>query len=268
MPVMPDWIAPWFIPALAMMFFTAMFQGTTGFGMALICTPLLAALAGTRTAVECITLVATTTTATIAYSYRAHWDLKRAIWLGAPLLAGTPLGVLLLKYLTDTQLKMGLGVVLILTSGTFVAGWLRRRTAEAGAQVPDEKPSTPAHISPAICIAVGGTSGVLGGATGITGPLMANYLIRTGISRESFKVTLNLIFTASALWRSSCYLAMGMIHRQTFCTALLLIPVAVLGTHAGIRMDKRIPAQHFIPLVHVLLTGLGVWMVVSGFRQG
>jgi len=266
MPPLPEWIAPWFLPALAMMFFTAMFQGTTGFGMALICTPLLAAITGTRTAVECITLVATTTTATIAYSYRAHWDLKRALWLGAPLLAGTPVGVLLLKYLTDKQLNMGVGVVLLFTSGTYVFGWLTRRAAAADAATPEEKPAPPAHISPAVCIAVGGTSGILGGATGITGPLMANYLIRTGISRESFKVTLNLIFTASALWRSSCYVAMGMIHRQTLCTALLLIPVAVLGTHAGMRLDKRIPAEHFIPLVHVLLLGLGVWMVVSGLR--
>ena len=265
--MMPELLAPWLLPALAIVFFSAMFQGTTGFGMALLCTPLLATLIDPRTAVECVTVVAMATTATIAYSYRSHWDLKRAAWLGAPLLVGTPFGVLLLKILSDAQLKAGVGALLLATSGTYVAGMIFKKTTEAGTIAAAADPAHPAHISPAACIVVGGTSGLLGGATGITGPLLANYLIRTGISRESFKVTLNLIFTASAFWRTGCYVAMGLLHRQTLLSALLLIPVALLGTFAGMRLDKKIPAEHFIRIVHVLLLMLGTWMVVSGLRQ-
>lgn len=258
-------LVPWFVPALAAVFFCALFQGTTGFGMALLCIPILTTMTDTHTAVECVTIVATATTASIAFAYRRHWDLKRAAWLGVPLLIGTPLGVLLLKILTDWQLKMGVGVLLLFTSGTYVVNMLLKARSAADAR-PAAEPKPMPH-SPTACLVVGGTSGVLGGATGITGPLMANYLIRMGISRESFKVTLNLIFTASALWRTGCYLACGMVERATLINALLLIPIAMLGTQAGIRLDKRIPAEHFISLIHVLLVGLGIWFVVAGYHH-
>lgn len=264
-------LTSWLLPAMVAVFFTAAFQGTTGFGMALLGVPALALLIDPSTAVECITFVSIGTAAAIAYSYRKHWDLRRAAWLGVPLLAGTPLGVYVMKLLTNAQIGIGIGVLLIVTSGAYVIGFLLQR----GTEVKKEMSAAPdcatdggiAPYSRTTCLVVGGTSGVMGGATGMTGPLLANYLIRTGISRESFKVTLNLIFTASALWRAGIYVGTGMIEGRTLLSALLLMPVALLGTLAGMRMDKRIPAEQFIRVVHVLLLGLGTWFVIAGCRK-
>ena len=47
---------------------TVLFQGTTGFGMSLLCIPILAALTEPRTAIECVTVAALGTTTTIAYT--------------------------------------------------------------------------------------------------------------------------------------------------------------------------------------------------------
>jgi uncharacterized membrane protein YfcA len=256
------------LSAMLAVFFTAAFQATTGFGMALIGVPALTLLIDPRSAVECITFVSITSTATIAYSYRSHWDLQRAAWLGVPLLAATPVGVYLLNLLSDAQMRIGVAALLLLTSGMFVVNLLIRKYVGVGGTAPSERVAERSvgkrDYSRSACLLVGGTSGVMGGATGMTGPLLANYLIRTGISRESFKVTLNLIFTASALWRASLYVGSGMITRETYIATLLLTPVALLGTQAGMRLDKRIPAEHFITVVHFFLLLLGGWLLFSG----
>ena len=267
-PVSPEFptSAAWIAPAAAAVFVTSIFQGVCGFGMALLCIPILAALTNPKMAIECMTVASLGTTATMAFAYRSHWDLRRAAWLGIPLLVGTPFGVYLLKVLSDNQLKAGVGLLLVFTSGAYVLQFILSKLKGGANAVPASGDAENGGYSHPACVVVGSLSGVLGGATGMTGPLLANYLIRTGIQREAFKVTLNLIFTASAAWRSSLFLSGGMIPGGLLLWSLSFIPIAALGTLLGMRLDRRIPPEHFISVVHFLLLGLGVWFLVMSWR--
>jgi hypothetical protein len=265
-PLDPATSTVWIAPAAVAVFATSIFQGACGFGMALLCIPMLAMLVEPRMAVECMTVASLGTTATMAFAYRSHWDVRRAAWLGIPLLVGTPFGVYLLKVLTDNQLKAGVGIFLIVTSGAYVIQFMLGKhkggadVAPASGDMENDRYSHPA------CVVVGFLSGVLGGATGLTGPLLANYLIRTGIQREAFKATLSLIFTASGAWRSTLFVSGGMIKGDLLLWSLAFIPISACGTFIGMRLDRRIPAAHFVSVVHFLLLGMGVWFLVMSWR--
>ena len=132
------------------------------------------------------------------------------------ILVMAPFGVHLLKILTAAQLKLGLGLVLIAsTSAHFFKSGAKGGSVAAG----------PVMHSPVTTVCVGGISGVFGGALGMTGPLLADHLIKTGIRSEGFKVTLNLVFVLSAIWRTGLYLQQDILSGHTLMLGLTAVPV-------------------------------------------
>ena len=71
---------------------------------------------------------------------------------------------------------------------------------------------------------------------------------------------------SSAAWRSSLFLANGMLKGSLLLWSLAFIPLSIVGTFVGTRLDRRIPAEHFITIVHFLLLGLGVWFLALSAR--
>jgi uncharacterized protein len=256
---------PWFWPAAAIVLGSAAFQGASGFGMALIALPLLMALAGPQMAVPIITLAALIPPLVVLRVYRRHWEPGLSAWLGVPTLLTAPFGVHLLKIMTEPQLKMSLGAVLVGSAAWhFLKAKLFPRTfGETKVLAPGEKP----RHSRVICVLIGAFSGVLGGAMGMTGPLIADFLIKSGISREAFKATLNLVFLASAVWRTGLYFWQGVTTGGALGIGVTLMPLALLGTMIGLLADKKIPASKFVGYTQAMLLLIGAWLFVNGWRS-
>lgn len=267
--------APWFWPAAAIVFGTSCFQGLSGFGMALIAIPCLVAIVEPQFAVPIITLIAISTTLLTTVMYWRHLLPKQALWLGVPTLLASPLGTYLLKVLSTSQLKAGVGCVLVLTSGWQLAKSFLiappEKLTDIGVKEPGVVPigSNPdldaEFLSPASRIAsvfIGGCSGVMGGAIGMTGPLLADYLIKTGMKRESFKVTMSVIFLASSIWRTGLYFSDGFLNESVLTCGLLFIPVALLGTYVGLHYGKRFSMERFKTFIHWTLLGFGIWFLI------
>lgn len=257
---------PWFAFAVLIVFVSAFIQGLSGFGMALLAVPLLLSQPGIGIhAVPCLTIVAFGTVVEVLYRYRRHLDLERTLWLAIPALVSTPLGVELLQRVPLPYLRAGVGIFLMLQS----LYQLRPRAASAPtaeALVAAEAPSR-RDYSRRACVVVGLISGVLGGSMGMVGPLLAAYLIASGISRDSFKVTLNAVFMASLLFRTGNFALKGMLDATWALAGLSLLPVAWLGGKSGVYMDRFIPAARFAVLVNVFLLGLGGWMFVKAWQE-
>lgn len=272
------------LPALAIFLISAVLQGASGFGMALIAVPLLTLLMSPKMAVPATTLASVIVSGIIVVQLWRHCDWPRAAWLGIPALLTAPFGVHLLKVLTSEQLCLGLGVVLVLSA---VVSLLAQRRAQAAAGVvrvvvlaepaagsaaaagvvPDEPVANASvRTNPAAALAVGGVSGVLGGALGMTGPLLADYLNKSGIHPDEFRITLNLIFLASSVWRMGLYMAQGVLTGPTWWLAAAAIPVAVGGALLGGVLGRRIRRETFVIAVNWMLLFIGIGMLIQSQR--
>jgi uncharacterized membrane protein YfcA len=247
----------WFLPGLLVVFVTAAFQGATGFGMALLAVPLMMALSTPHIAVPFVTLTALSSIIAMIVRYRAHADRSLILWLAVPSLVTAPAGVYALLVMTHGQLSAAVGAILV-ASGTWALFKKRREAlalAEAGGTAAAPKP--PSRVK---YVVVGGVSGVLGGALGMTGPLLAEYLISSGISRDAFKVTLNWIFLLSALWRVGLYIQTDVLSQEVLLAALAGVPIAYLGARVGMQLDRYLPTQRFQTCVQCALVLIGVWL--------
>ncbi|MCZ7647848.1 MAG: sulfite exporter TauE/SafE family protein [Planctomycetota bacterium] len=266
-------LASWFWFAVGVTFFASFVQGLTGFGMALVAVPLLLSHERIGTyAIPCLTIACFATVGEVLWRYRRHLDLRRTAWLGAPLLLTTPLGVLALRDWPLWRIQLAVGAILFAIGAWQLNPWARR---DSQAPTGDHEPPAEAEDRPAplagdfsrpASLVVGGLSGILGGAVGMVGPLLAGYLIASGIERGRFKVTLNAVFLISLLVRTGNYAWQGLLPPAWALTGICLLPFAWLGSRAGLYMDGYIPAKAFARLVNVFLLGLGIWMASAALR--
>jgi uncharacterized membrane protein YfcA len=245
------------VPALCIFLVSSMLQGATGFGMGLIAIPLLTLLLDPKIVVPATTIASMAVSLMIIVQLHQHCDWRRAAWLGVPALLTAPLGVHLLKILTSRQLCTGLGVVLIASAS--VSLWQRWRS---GRTTGSAAPNT--DIRPVGSVAVGSVSGVIGGALGMTGPLLADYLNKSGIRPEEFRITLNLIFVASSTWRTGLYVARDILTGQTLWLALAAVPAVILGATLGSVLGRRIRREAFTVSINWFLLLIGIAMLLQG----
>ena len=246
------------LPAVLIFLVSGALQGASGFGMAVVAVPLLATMMPPQIAIPATVLASIVVSLLMIFRYRQHCDWNRAAWLGVPALLLAPLGVHLLKILTADQLRLSLGVVLI--ASTLLHYLLARNGNGAAADLPKPPPSRVKTV------AVGGISGVIGGALGMTGPLLADHLIGTGIKREDFNITLNLIFLASSVWRTGLYFVQNVMTGRTLMLGLIALPAAVGGALLGGLLGGKIKNESFAGFIHLLLLAIGIWMLIEGAR--
>lgn len=253
---------PWLPLAVAIIFFSAMVQGLTGFASGLISVGILLHFVDPTVAVPCLSVAALGIISAILVKYHNSLDLQLILWAGLPLLVLTPAGAWLLKIVPSDVLQIGVGWILIAVSAEFM---MRTNSAKAKPETSGKANGAAARtFSKPTMFALGGLSGVLGGATAMPGPLLAAYLIRIGASRETFKMTLNVIFLGSTLARMGAYAYEGMLPWPVLGAGLVLAPVGWLGTVLGYKLDRFVPAKKFVLGINCFLLALGAWLMYTG----
>lgn len=164
------------------------------------------------------------------------------------ILAGSIPGTLLLRDVAPGYIKMVFGAVVILIG---IELFLR----EYGINILKE--------SKVIMWIIGLLSGVLCGLFGV-GALLAAYMSHVTKTSDEFKANLSAIFIVENTARIIIYCVLGVFTLQSLKTALILIPVMVLGIGAGMLSAKRINEKVIKKLVIVLLIISGVALIVRG----
>lgn len=232
-------MALWMLAALVGYFV----KGVAGIGNTLVVT---SAMSYTRTNAEITPvelLLCVPTNFVVTWVYRKHIDWQL---VAAPLcmaLVGDVLGVLLLKNVDVTAMKMVFGVVLILLSAEQLWRELRGRNGK------------PAH--PALMLALGISGGVLCGMFGV-GALLAAYFARVTTDDSTYKGTMSVIFTVDNVFRVIAYSVAGLLTMQSLRNAAMLLPFMGLGLFLGIRLGKRMNprAMRLVITVMLLVSGL------------
>ncbi len=171
---------------------------------------------------------------------------RRTAAVAAGVLAGIPLGTLVLKTSSPDVILVGLGIFLVAVSVVF----LRIRD--------DWHVDWPAWSGPPI----GLVSGVLTGVFGTGGPPLIVYYHLAGARKSAFRGHLMTLFLMMTFVRVPSYALSGLVTPARLWSGILLLPVAWLGTRLGQRIHVRVSERTFRRLVSLLLGVLGLLLVL------
>lgn len=236
-------------------FFAASVQSATGFGFGLIAVSAFLILLNSAAAIQLVIII------TLAMSC-VHWfQLRQEVpanllkWLSLGCLAGFPLGLLIYLELNLELLKMSIALLIILIS--LQNAWLLFRT-----QFKDNQAKT-TKINHKALVGVGIASGAMASSLAMPGPAVMLYLSRTSLTKNEVRGTILTFFIFS--YGGALLLQTGLvgIPFQTWKTAALLIPAALLGVAAGHQLSHRINQQVFKALVLAILLLTGIFMLLN-----
>jgi hypothetical protein len=227
-------------------------QATTGMGFALILTPIMFALLSPVGAIVAVTLLGLELNLLVLFAERRRPSVawREVVPILAAVVPGTVCGVLVLRVLPKPVLQVAVGLAVI------GAVLLRVRAVRAAA-------AAPASAGPGR-LAVGFATGALTTSAGVSGPPLALWLSRRGLTPADFRDSLTALFLATGIIGLLALLpVLGHAHLQP---ALLLVPVAcVLAGHAlGSRAFARLNGRGFEPLLLAVILAAGVASVVFG----
>ncbi len=220
-------------------------QSTVGFGSALLAMPLLVPLIGLSVATPLVGLFSMTLGAIVLIMDHALVDLRSARWLIAASLVGVPVGLLLLRVLPESTMKLGLGALLIAYGGYSLAST-----------------RLPATNSKWVAIVFGFISGVLGGAYNTNGPPLVIYGTLRRWPPAQFRATLQGVFIFANVAILTGQALAGMWTWQVWQLFGGSMPAIFAAIVVGRWLNKRIPQQGFARIVYGLLIGLGLLLIL------
>jgi uncharacterized membrane protein YfcA len=225
--------------ALAMAI-AAFVQSISGFGLALLSVPLMSLFADVRLSVVVVNLIGLFTTSAQAWKEREHANAPLAIRVTIAAVLGMPVGLLAFIYMSETYLKIGLGIVVLLVTLLLMRGFTLKSTTRAADWW------------------LGGTSGALATSVGTNGPPLVFLFQARQMPQEEFRATISRIFIFSNIVTVSMFAVAGKITREALIATAVAFPVLVVAIFAGFWTRRFVNQQRFRILVLTLL-------VISGF---
>lgn len=234
----------WWVIAAAAAFFV---KGLCGFANTLVFTTILSFGNNNVNISPVELLLGYPSNAVLAWKERGSIKWSICVPLAILVIVGSVPGILFLKNVDTTVIKIIFGFVIICI-GIEMA--LREIKAKKMKQ------------SKVVLGIIGFLSGLLCGLYGI-GALLGAYISRVTDDSHSFKANICVVFLAENTFRIIMYSVLGIITFQTIKQAVILIPLMVLGLALGIISSKYIDEKWVKWIVIVMLTASGVALVIN-----
>jgi uncharacterized membrane protein YfcA len=223
----------------------AFVNGIVGFGAALVAMPILAFGIDMTLAVPCAGLIV------LALNFQMVWNYRRHLSFGGlgPLLAGALpgafIGAFMLRSLSESGLRLGLGVLLV---GYGAWGLLARRAERR-------------ELGRPWAVLTGLLSTSFGTAYGINGPPLAVYLSFRGGGQQETKAALGAFFIVSGFFVVGAQAAAGVLSLKAFQLFAASLPALLLGGWAGMRLSRGINDKSFQSGLYLMLLLMGANML-------
>lgn len=162
---------------------------------------------------------------------------------------GVPLGVLIiLPMLNTTLFRLSIGIILLVYCTIMFSG-RRLPLVRSGGWLADS--------------GVGLIAGVMGGATGISGPPMILWCSLRGWEKEAQRATFQSFFIGTQILTIGIFMARGLINVNSVQLALVAAVPIVLSSWVGSRVFKRFTGPQFQKAVYGLLFVSGLILVIN-----
>lgn len=219
-------------------------QTASGFGFALIATPLVAVLVGPKEAVVGLTMVGVVLTAWLSLRAGGHVDRRIVLVITACSISGMPLGLLVLATADDRVLT---AIIAVLVIAFTVLLWRGLRL-----------PATP--VSDGVA---GFTAGVISTSAGTSGPPIVIALSSRSMAPAAFRRTISTIFLVQSSASLVAFTLGGQVTSGAFSVATAGLPGLALGTLLGERGFRRLDAEAFRRVVFGMLLLSGIVSLVG-----
>ncbi|MEU7831760.1 MULTISPECIES: sulfite exporter TauE/SafE family protein [unclassified Nonomuraea] len=224
------WQVSTLLAAAVIILIASTVHAVTGFGYALVATPLLALTVDPHTAVVATTMSALAMTVTIAVRQRHHAEWKVAMIAMAGIVLGMPLGLWVYGVTSERVLTALIGVGVL---GCTVMVWRR-------VKVPGNVP---------VLVGVGFISGALSTSTGTNGPPMVAAFQGMGYDPTKFRATLSVVFAGTSVLSLVGFAVAGEVNTQSIWIGVVGLPIVQLGWFAGNAVFRRIDPERFRKVV-------------------
>ena len=189
------------------------------------------------------------------WAYRRCWDRTNLKILLPGAVVGILLAYLLAAQVPDAAVAMVLGIIsIVFALRRFLGG------RQTGSRTP------PAHLNRPAGWFWGAVAGFTSMVAHAGGPPFQIYTIPQRMPQDIFVGTGVIFFALVNLIKVPPYLALGQLTVQSLLTSVVLFPLAIASTWAGVWLVRRVSGDRFYDIVYVLLLLLGAKLVFDGVR--
>ena len=214
-------------------------KGTTGMGLPLVATPILAGVFGPKAAVVIVTIPILVANSLLLVQGWRRLDILRTI---VPIVlasaVGTMIGVNLLALLDQRTFAILISVMVVI--------FLARGDRLIG----DDPGATRARVLGPV---IGFAGGVLQGTTSIASPLIGSFFHARKMDRHDYVIVLAAIFQLNAVIQLTGYALLGLYTPKIVTIGLLGLVPTLLALMVGIAFRARLDQGRFRQLIVVLL---------------
>ena len=223
-------------------------KSTTGLGYPMLAIPIVAAVAGLETAVVVVTLPNAAANVLVGWRTRhARSQTRDLPALALTSALGAVAGTFVLVSAPDKPLLAVLAVAVL----AFVVRSLWFGDIAVS-------PRTGQRASPAVGLA----AGVMQGAVGVPGPIMATWLYAYRLPRDAYILSLATLFLIAGMAQVSALAAIGAYDRDRLIAAAVGLGPVLAVLPVGERLRARLSSAQFDRAVLALLAAAAVTLVV------
>jgi uncharacterized membrane protein YfcA len=233
-------------------FVAALLYAVSGFGFAVLATPLFLLFVEPARAIQLVIILST------ALSIVVVPGLWRAVAPGLLLrlalgsLAGLPLGVIAFRHADAVLVRGAVGATILVFAAVMAVS--RHRGGRHWA---------PLAMTPGRDFAAGAISGIATALVGMAGPPVLFYLLLTGAAPRTVRATLLSFFSLSYAATLVAHAVTIGVPSPTLLAAAGLSPFAFLGAFAGRPLGDRLGAEAFAILAIALLAVAGLYTIAA-----
>jgi uncharacterized protein len=221
-------------------------RGITGFGGAMVMSPPLALLFGPRLAVPAVLLLESIAAAPMLAQTRGLVRWRVILPIVAAACVTAPIGGYVLTVADPATLRRVIAAIVIVFALLLLRGWRdagQRRTASG--------------------VGLGAISGVMLGATSISGPPVILYLLAGPDRIDTTRANLTVFVATSSLAGVAMLGLSGVLDSNALWTGLLLAPGYYLGLLAGTRSFSRFNDARFRQFTLLLLIAVSAGILIA-----
>jgi len=246
-PILAVWATPGLIWLLLAIGVAGIVRGFTGFGTALVFVPVAGIFLAPQTVVGVITLTGiASTTALLPRAWRQA-DRREVGLLALAALLTVPFGLWLMQALEPVTIRWVVAAVAAITLGALVAGW-----------------RFSGLVSRPVLLIIGAMAGILGGLTGLTGPVVILFYLAGQSAAQSVRANTILFLAVLDVVIAVNLLTRGVLESSTVILALTLaVPYFITSLIGQALFDPRHQRLYrwaaYSVIALAVLSGLPLW---------
>jgi uncharacterized membrane protein YfcA len=220
-------------------------RGFSGFGAAMIMTPVFVALYGPGQGISLCLLLEIVVALPLLPRAVCQVDWRRIGLLLMAAIAGAPLGTIVLTRVAREPLRWVISAIVLGAAGLLASGWRFRGSWRAP-----------------VTLAIGATSGFLNGLSGMAGPPIAFYYLAGTETVARVRANLTTYFILVDSIAFLVFVSGGLVQQSTAVLGLGLAPAVIAGGLLGQRLFPLASETFYRRLALGLLAGVAVGALI------